>query len=173
MRTAVRIVLFSLLLTAVWACAEKEELPLVPADYSGWSRVNRVDLDYPIPGHMDRYRVIYINEAGKNYTVMNRGERKYFEYPEGTIIVKEIYSTMAPVEGEKPVSLTVMVKKQDHPAAREGWVWIVKDFQTGKENILSQEFCITCHSNANEFHPYGDGNPKEDFRDFVFFPYEQ
>jgi hypothetical protein len=30
-------------------------------------------------------------------------------------------------------------------------------------------FCVTCHANANEKHPYGDRNPREEFRDYVFF----
>jgi len=30
-------------------------------------------------------------------------------------------------------------------------------------------FCITCHANANEKQSYGDGNPAEEFRDYVYF----
>ncbi len=32
-----------------------------------------------------------------------------------------------------------------------------------------RNFCITCHANANEKHPYGDKNPNEEFRDYVYF----
>ena len=64
-----------------------------------------------------------------------------------------------------------MLKRPGHPQARAGWLWIVKDIPSGKETIISEEFCVTCHANANERHPYGDRNPTEDFRDFLFFPY--
>lgn len=43
---------------------------------------------------------------------------------------------------------------------------------SGDESVITQEFCVTCHSNANEEHSYSDGNVNNDFRDFVFFPYQ-
>lgn len=170
MKTIGTLILLSFIFP-LFSCNEKELPPLVPDDYTGWSRVNEVELDYPIPGHMDNYRVIYINDTGKTYTVDNRGDRKYLLYPEGTIIVKEIYGSSSPPEGEKPDFLDVMVKDSSHPLSREDWVWIVKDIETKEETVLTQEFCVTCHSNANEEHFYGKGNENGDFRDFVFFPY--
>jgi len=160
-----------LFLAGLTACSEKKGVPMVPQRYEGWSRVNAVELDYPIPGHMDNYRVIYINDIGKGYRVETRGNSTYHVYPEGSIILKEIYESPSRVEGEKPGSLTVMVKDSDHPDAREDWVWIVKDLKTNQEQVMTQEFCVTCHSNANEEHFYGDGNKNGEFRDFVFFPY--
>ncbi len=161
-----------LLVLSLGACSEKVHTPLVPADYSDWARVNRIELDYPIPGHMDQYRVIYINDTGSSVAITDRNGRLFYDFPEGTIIIKEIYSTLNPSEDEDPHSLTVMIKNPDHPDAREEWLWIVKDTASGDESVISQEFCITCHSNANEEHPYNDGNMNNDFRDFVFFPYQ-
>jgi len=42
---------------------------------------------------------------------------------------------------------------------------------TAKETVITEEFCITCHGNANESHPYGDKNPNNEYRDYLFFPY--
>ena len=67
--------------------------------------------------------------------------------------------------------LTIMVKAGDHPDAIRGWVWLTKDPATGEETIISQQFCAACHSQANQSHPYGDGNSDNEHRDCVFIPY--
>jgi hypothetical protein len=133
----------------------------IPADYSSWTRINREELDYPIPGHESNYRIIYLNEVGL--------EAEGYPFPEGTKIVKEVYSGLDPAEGEEPIMLTTMVKAPDHESARGGWLWIVVDGESGNETIITEEFCLTCHDNANEEHPYADGNPDEEFRDYVYF----
>jgi hypothetical protein len=61
-----------------------------------------------------------------------------------------------------------MVKRPDHEQAQGGWVWISRDPESGTETIFDDQFCVNCHSNANESHPYGTGNPAEAFRDYVF-----
>ena len=71
---------------------------------------------------------------------------------------------------KEPFQLTIMIKDREHPSARGGWIWLVKDTRTGEEKIIDIEFCITCHANANEPHPYGDMNKNAEFRDYVFFP---
>jgi hypothetical protein len=63
---------------------------------------------------------------------------------------------------------TVMVKAPDDPRAKGGWIWLVKDLASGKETVFTTNYCVTCHANANEKHPYGDKNPGEEFRDYLF-----
>jgi hypothetical protein len=100
-------------------------------------------------------------------TIENGKQR--WDFPAGTVIVKEVYETPKPVAGETPIQLTIMVKAPKDPHAQGGWLWITRDLPNGKESVFMGNFCITCHANANEKHPYGDGNPNEEFRDYVYF----
>ena len=151
------------------ACSGEKETAYVPDDYSSWQQTTDIELRYPIPGHEDNYRRIYINPEGLEFrSEMSNGGRQYF-FPEGTVIIKEVYDGFNPAPGETPRQLTVMVKKADHPDALGGWLWIVKNPGEPGEHIVTNEFCLTCHSNANEPHPYGDRNPESEFRDYVFF----
>jgi hypothetical protein len=59
----------------------------------------------------------------------------------------------------------------EDPHSRGGWLWVAKAVGSGEETIIDWEFCFDCHANANEPHPYDDGNPGKEFRDHVFFPY--
>jgi hypothetical protein len=162
-----------LILFCLFSCAEQKPAQLVPDDYSYWERLTDTELNYPIPGHMDNYRIPYINEIGENVSIKNEGGRIVYDYPEGTIIIKEIYAGPEYQDGDKPTALTVMVKDPDSPLARGGWIWIMKSLDSGKEIINTDGFCVNCHNDANENHPYGQGNPNEDFRDCVFFPYSK
>jgi hypothetical protein len=128
-------------------------------------------LNYPVPGHRDNCRVIYINPIGESVTISEENGRVHYKYPEGTLIGKEIYKGLEPPEdGEEPIELTVMLKASEHPKAQQGWLWIVKNFETATESTLERKFCIECHANANEAHPYGDRNSNNESRDFVYFP---
>ena len=152
-------------------CAEEGREPLLTADYSGWDRTTETELDYPIPGHEDNYRRIYIDQTGTNIRITTAEDGVRHSYPEGTVIIKEVFEGSDYQEGSEPVMLTAMVKRPSDPAARGGWLWVVKDLSTGRETVMETKFCVTCHANANEQHPYGDGNPDGAFRDFVFFPF--
>ncbi len=140
---------------------------LVPDNYAGWASTVDGPLVYQIPGHTMAMRRIYINETGTNFKSTLRSGQVIYEYPEGTIILKENYPTEA---STVPAQLTVMIKSPNDMRARGGWLWVAKDVATGGERIFSDEFCFTCHQNANERHPYGDGNADREFRDFVFYP---
>lgn len=164
---------FFILAAIFSSCRRREPVNLVSADYGSWKKTHRVELDYPIPGHEDKYRRIFINALGENPAIRTVDGRIFHSYPPGTQVIKEIYESAEFREGMRPVMLTVMMKQPDHPLSRGGWLWIVQDRASGRESIISEEFCITCHSNANEKHPYGDRNPKEDHRDFLFFPYPE
>lgn len=159
-----------LVMAAAVSCSKGIPKTLVPADYSGWGTTTTTELNYPIPGHENNYRKIFINDTGFTVDVRDSGGKILYDYPDGTVIIKEIYQGMSITPGSKPMVLTVMIKDRENPKARGGWLWIVKNLASGDENIISQEFCITCHTNANEPHPYGDGNKDSIFRDYAFFP---
>jgi hypothetical protein len=156
---------------SILACSGKESQPLVAQDYRSWKNTHTIELNYPIPGHEDKYRRIYINPEGEKSEITTANGRISYRYPEGTQVIKEIYEAGTFKNLGKPSSLTVMIKRKDHPKARAGWLWILKDTASGSENIIQEEFCVTCHANANEKHPYGDRNPNDEFRDYLFFPF--
>jgi hypothetical protein len=168
-----RIVLCALLSAALMiSCAQRKNL--IPDNYKSWERTVKEVLKYPIPGHENNYRKIYINETGEKVIETKAPNRaSSYKYPEGTIIVKEIYSSENYTEAATPQSLTCMVKDSKDPLSRGGWLWVMKSVPDGKERIIDFSFCITCHANANEPHPYGDHNPEGEFRDYVYFPYEK
>ena len=150
------------------ACSNAPDQPLVPSSeaYRTWERSTDVVLNEPIPGHGYGLRRIFINETGTTVRPVGDGD---VSYPDGTIVVKEVFGSPEPAPGAEPVMLTVMVKRPDDERSIGGWVWIMKEFPDGEEQILDVEFCLTCHSNANEAHPYGDGNPDLAFRDYLFY----
>lgn len=157
---------------AVFACAAAAAAPLLPGDWSKWTRTTDLLLNYRIPGHEDRFRIPFINDVGKAVTTTARDGRTVWEYPKGTIILKEAYKDLtAPAPGEKPISVYGMVKDPKNPKARGGWVWVVRDVASKQESIFTSPMCIDCHSYANAPHPYGDKNPKGENRDFVFLPF--
>ncbi len=152
------------------ACAPKpENLALIPENYNTWERTTDLRLDYPIPGHEDNFRVIYMNDLGFGFSRTTDGQAERVIFPEGTVIAKAIFDGSAPGPDASPMMVTAMVKAADNPDARGGWVWVVKDLALGKETVMEGDFCITCHTNANEAHPYGDKNLDEGFCDYVFF----
>lgn len=163
---AVSLVFFLLMLSC-----EREQAKLVPDEYSAWESPTDVELNYPIPGHVEQYRRIFINPVGTKVVAEERQNRIHHVYPDGTIIIKDIYATLIPAPDEKPIKQTVMIKAPNHPKSRGGWLWIVKDMKTSAETVIANEFCFDCHANANEEHPYGDKNSKGEHRDYVYFPY--
>lgn len=152
------------------SCASKaESLALISADYPSWGRTTDLRLDYPIPGHEDNFRIIYMNETGFGFARTTEGQTERVDFPEGTVIAKEVYNGSSPEPGTPPMMVTAMIKASGNPDARGGWVWVAKDLTLGKETIIKGDFCFGCHTNANEAHPYGDKNLDESFCDYVFF----
>jgi hypothetical protein len=148
---------------------------LVPdsTEYRRWEQPIEETLDYPIPGHENNRRRVFISPAGTGVSASRRQTRVYWEYPEGTIIVKEIIAGLQGPDSDVPFQITAMIKAAEDPRSRGGWVWVVKSLDGGEETIVDWEFCFDCHANANEPHPYGDGNPQNEFRDYVFLPYRR
>lgn len=153
------------------SCTEPEINPYLNLDYSNWKKTTNIELDYPIPGHMDNYRIAYINQIGENLSITQQGQSVIHDYPKGTIIIKEIYENTTYQPGDKVISLTAMVKNPQSPYAQGGWIWIMKPMPNGKEIINRDGFCFNCHNDANERHPYGQGNPDEEYRDCVFYTF--
>lgn len=169
-RPAAPLAVLALVVTvlAATACSPSAPKSRVPGDWTTWRKsVDRI-LNYTIPGHGDKARVIYVNALGWEYA--GRAGSGRLEFPEGTVVVKEIYASGNPAPGEKPVTLDVMVKAPGDPDSRGGWLWLVKDLASGKETVMTSTFCQTCHANANSPHPYGDKNPEGAFRDYLYFP---
>ena len=149
------------------------ELPTLPTveEYRAWHEPTDLPLNYTIPGHGDVYREIYINPIGETVARTTINGRQAYAYPPGTIIVKEMYDGREkPAPEEHPKKLTIMIKAPDHPFALNGWLWIDADFPPAQPRVITHRLCVDCHANANETHPYGDMNPQDEFRDFVFFP---
>ncbi len=173
MKKFVFLLAVSVIIFSAAGCRKKETAQLlVPEHYTDWA-ITADHLNYPIPGHESHYRRIFINPTGEKVTTEKKNGRLFYTYPKGTVIIKEIYPTLTPAKDTKPISLSVMIKDPENPKARDGWVWIIKDLKKNTEKIIDYEFCFDCHTNANEPHPYGDGNPQGDFRDYVFFPYKK
>jgi hypothetical protein len=151
------------------ACARAPEEVYVPADYASWAKTTGIVLNYPIPGHEDRLRVPRMNAKGFSAKPSLEGGKLRWDFPEDTVIVKEVFPSARPSPGEGPIQLTIMVKDPKDKRAQGGWLWYTRDMPNGKETLFTGNFCVTCHANANEQHPYGDGNPTEEFRDYVYF----
>ena len=149
-------------------CAEEPQVPLVPTDYLSWSSTVDEVLEYQIPGHTQALRKIYINRIGTSVVPEVIEGRVSYDYPEGTVLLKENFTN---ADDAKPNNITVMIKDAKNPDGRGGWVWVNKNVATGNEHVFSNEFCFSCHQNANERHPYGDLNSKREFRDYVYYPW--
>jgi hypothetical protein len=157
-----------------FSCTKDTSEGLVPEDYSGWKLLTETKLNYFIPGHESHYRIPYINTIGEQVEISTDTDgKKQYIYKKGTIIIKEIYPTLQLREGESPIALTVMIKDPGHPNAQGGWVWIVKDLKTNMEVQFKSDGCVNCHAGANGRHPYDDGNPDSEFRDYVFYPFRK
>lgn len=153
---------------ALAACGRGEEV-YAPPDYRTWARTTETVLDYPIPGHEDHLRIPRMNPKGFEARPRSVGGRMSWVFPEDTLIVKEVFASAHPGPGEEPVQLTIMAKDPKDPRSQAGWLWITKSLPGGQETVFTGNYCVTCHANANETHPYGDHNPDEEFRDYVYF----
>lgn len=155
------------------SCTPQETRVWVPDGYRSWDKTVEEVLTYPIAGHGPTLRIIYINAIGEQVKKTVQDGRTMYDYPAGSIIVKEIYRDQAAVDAQTPFQLTVMVKDPQSPKTRDGWVWVVKDMESGGETVFESRFCLDCHSDANERHALGKGNADVEFRDYIFFPLDE
>lgn len=159
------IALLALVLTA---CQEETFARIDQADnYPNWNISHAGDLVEQVPGHPVFLRRIYANDAAYNVDPDSDGN---VVFPEGALFMKEMYFGEVPDDSAGPDALVGMYKDSTDPRNRGGWVWFSQDPATGQQTVLDEEFCITCHANANEEHPYGDRNIAEAFMDYVYYP---
>jgi len=131
------------------ACASLGEPDERWANYQPWTKITegRVITGNPIgltaEVHMSTkgYREVFVNEVGRETM---QGSAPY-NYPAGTVIVKEQYKNKAAWEAQSSPQLTIMVKiaDSDNPQA-ENWIWA-----TGyQESAGANAFCSGCHTAA-------------------------
>ncbi len=121
------------------------------ADYKGWTKITegRVSTGDPTGfiGTVHKgpkgYRDIFVNDVG---LATNQGTAPY-NYPVGSVVVKEQYNNEADWKAQKSPDLTIMVKiaTSDKPNANN-WA-----FAAGyKDTAGANAFCSGCHTIAQQ-----------------------
>lgn len=115
------------------------------ADYKTWETASDTPSTGPSPGlgavHKgpQGYRMVYVNDVGRDVL---KGDGPY-EYPEGTVIVKEQYDDQAAYEAGTDPDVTVSLKVADVEGARgDNWQWA----DSYKGTAGDSAFCSGCHS---------------------------
>lgn len=113
------------------------------ADYKSWTRANDVPSTGASPGlgavHKgpEGGRFVYVNDIGRD-TLLGDGP---YQYPVGTVIVKEQYSSPAAAEAGTGLDTTISVKIAEGTGP-ETWHW-----STGfTKPAGASQFCSGCHS---------------------------
>jgi len=119
------------------------------ADFRNWTKITegRVSTGDPTRfiGNVHKgpegYREVYVNDIG---AAMLEGTGPY-NFPEGTIIVKEQFDNKAAWEegGKSGVTVSVKASASDELSA-DNWIWA--DSYTGKAG--PSQFCAGCHAIA-------------------------
>ncbi|MFW5863019.1 MAG: cytochrome P460 family protein [Spirochaetota bacterium] len=141
----------------------------LPENYRQWKNpVDRV-ITYPVPGHGEGARLIFANDKSFDPRIKEGNLYDSIIMQDGSVIIKESYQSKADIGKSDPL-VYVMVKDTSVKDAQDGWLYYMK-----KPNGILQRFkgkmCHECHAAANESHPYFDGNPKANFRDYLFVPF--
>lgn len=148
MKNMYSIVLFSMIVSGC-AVLGSGEPDARWADYKSWTKIHAK----PITGDHTKFlgglhqgangvRQVYVNAIGLETSL---GEAPY-NYPLGTVIVKEQYSSQAAMESGRTPDTTIMVKVSEtaeNPA--KNWAW---SRGYGKEAKIEDGFCSGCHTIA-------------------------
>ncbi|MFO0799461.1 MAG: cytochrome P460 family protein [Gemmataceae bacterium] len=102
------------------------------------------------------YREVYVNAAG---AAVSKGPSPYV-YPEGTVIVREVYADKKAWEEKKTPALTISIKLKAGAAPEsKDWEYVLippgEKEQRGRGNSETGQFCTKCHLNAkasNDYH---------------------
>jgi hypothetical protein len=123
------------------------------ADYQNWNKVNNQPVTGDHTGFLGSlhegsqgYRDVYVNQVG---LAAITGSAPY-NYPVGTVVVKEQYKNQAAWQAAESPNLTIMVKVSDStPSLATDWAW---SRGYGKE-AKDDSFCSSCHTIAfaNDF----------------------
>jgi len=115
------------------------------ADYKGWTKVSDTPSTGPSLGlgevHKgpDGYRLVYVNDVGRDVIT---GDGPY-EYPEGTVVVKEQYGDEAAFLSGEGAEVTVSLKVADvEGGGKDNWQWA----DSYKSSAGDSAFCSGCHS---------------------------
>lgn len=109
-------------------------------DYTSWKRIDTVG---DLPGHGDSYRIIYINNVALTYAGGN--------YPEGSILVKEIRGRAGQAPGDLKY-LAIMRRIGPAPLGVEdeaGWL-----FTQAAEPGASESYRSLCWNRCHVAAPY-------------------
>lgn len=168
-----RIIVIVLLSACLWtASCERdgdEAINPIPADYKSWHKPLAKPIEYKVVGHGNSRRIIYANRLAlqAGYVEDNFGKQAV-SYPDGAIIIKEIYPKKDSGGYESQPQLVAMVKNRAHKQSQDGWLYYSKGQNNPQPKLITSRICSGCHEAANESHPYFDGNPENTFRDYVF-----
>lgn len=165
------IIVISTIIVLLIGCKESiDEVFVVPEGYRSWKKPVKENLTYPVPGHGDGIRIIYANDIAYNVLkVKDENGFLRYDFPDGSVIVKEIFKTGGDVTRDTPM-FTIMVKDRLNSANQYGWLYYVKKPE-GTMTLVKGKMCIGCHAAANDSHPYFDKNENEQFRDYIFAPF--
>ncbi len=118
------------------------------ADYRNWTKVTEGNPSTgasPALGTVHKgpegYRDVFVNDVGRAMLI---GDGPY-DFPEGTVVVKEQYDDKAAWEAGTDPDLTVSVKVGDAKGTpKEDWIWAAGY----KDEAGPNEFCSSCHTAA-------------------------
>lgn len=114
------------------------------ADYKTWRTASDTPSTGASPGlgavHKgpEGYRMVYVNNVGHD-TLTGDGP---YDYPVGTVMVKEQYDDEAAYVAGTDPDLTISVKVANGPVAKDNWQWADSYKATAADNA----FCSGCHS---------------------------
>jgi hypothetical protein len=136
-------------LASLFTWAHAAEIDSRWVDYKNWTSINNKPITGDHTGFLgslhrgaEGVRVVYVNDIG---LAANQGSAPY-QYPIGTVIVKEQYKNMAKYNDGKKPDLTIMVKVTDNAAnPSENWAWSRGLSKTAKTDDV---FCSGCHTVA-------------------------
>jgi hypothetical protein len=130
---------------ALAACGEPYGGALSIDDYRSWPSQQ---LRGPAPGHGDTLRVVYVNPEALEF------ERR--QYPQGSILVKEIYAGDTAADDELAY-LAAMRRETSSTAWGEqlGWVFTIADGPGGDETVVGSCWG-NCHQAAPVFGAFYD-----------------
>jgi len=126
------------------------------ADYKNWTRVTETHVSTGNPTNFlggvhqgdGGFREVYVNDIAKDTLY---GSAPY-NYPEGSVIVKEQYANEEDWAAGVNAGHTVSIKvSQSETSKKEDWMWADSLKGVAKES----EFCAGCHSIA-ELRAKGD-----------------
>lgn len=119
------------------------------ADFKTWTKVTDLEPSTGNPTgfhgnqHMgdEGYRDVYVNDIGKDALM---GSAPY-NFPAGTVIVKEQFANKANWEAGRKAAVTVSVKATaSDTVAKDNWIWADSYKGTAGESA----FCSGCHTIA-------------------------